>query len=221
MRTFRILSALLCYPEQALRDALAEFGPVLDAEATLPRDARADLGHFIAELGEGELLDAQERYVALFDRNRSLSLHLYEHVHGESRDRGQAMVRLNTLYQLHGLDATTRELPDYLPLYLEFLSIVPEKAARSLLAEAVHVVGALRRKLEKRDSPYAAVLRAVEGLAARPAAAAAIAQAMRTLECDADLPTALDAEWEEEAVRFTANPATPAMGAHAAPRCGS
>ena len=221
MQTFRILSALLCYPEQPLRDALGEFGPVLNAEGALPTKLRADVDRFIAILGRGELLDAQERYVALFDRNRSLSLHLYEHVHGESRDRGQAMVRLNTLYQLNGLNATSRELPDFLPLYLEFLSIVPEKAARSLLADAVHVVTVLRRKLEKRDSPYAAVLRAVESLAAHPAAGPAVRQAMEALDSNADNPDALDAEWEEEAVRFTANRGTDAMGAHVVPTCGS
>lgn len=221
MQTFRVLSALLCYPEQPMRDALEMFGPVLEMEAALPADVRAGLDRFITDLGVGNLLDAQERYVALFDRNRSLSLHLYEHVHGESRDRGQAMVRLNTLYQLHGLNVTSRELPDYLPLYLEFLSLMPEKAARTLLAEAVHVVAALRRKLEQRDSRYAAVLRAVECLAARPAVEATVRHTMEALDSAADTPAALDREWEEETVRFTANRGTDAMGANAAPACGS
>jgi nitrate reductase molybdenum cofactor assembly chaperone NarJ/NarW len=219
MQTYRILSALLCYPEQDFLDALPEFGPALDAEGLLAADIRTAIGDFITELSATDLLDAQERYVALFDRNRSLSLHLYEHVHGESRDRGQAMVRLNTLYQLHGLDVTSRELPDYLPLYLEFLSQMPDRAARSMLAEAVHVIAALRRKLEKRNSPYSVLLRAAESLAARPAQPAAVQQVMEALDGAADNPEALDREWEDEAVRFTANPNATAEGM--APACGS
>ncbi len=221
MQTFRLLSALLCYPEQQLLGALAEFTPVLDSEAALPADVRAGVDRFVASLAATDLLDAQERYVALFDRNRSLSLHLYEHVHGESRDRGQAMVRLNTLYKLHGLQLATHELPDYLPLYLEFLSLMPEKAARSMLAEAAHVVAALRRKLAKRGSPYADVLRAVECLAARQPSAHAIDGVMDTLESAADTPEALDREWEDEAVRFNTPGGTDQAGARMAPACGS
>lgn len=219
MQTYRILSALLCYPEQELLDALGEFTPLLDAEGLLSADTCALIGGFIAELSTTDLLDAQERYVALFDRNRSLSLHLYEHVHGESRDRGQAMVRLNTLYQLHGLDVTSRELPDYLPLYLEFLSQMPDRAARSMLAEAVHIVAALRHKLEKRNSQYAVVLQAAESLAARPAQPTAVKQAMEALDGEADNPEALDREWEDEAVRFTTTQGATAEGM--APACGS
>jgi nitrate reductase delta subunit len=218
MRNFRVLSALLCYPEQDLISALGTFPAVLDAENLLSPAARAGLENFMAELAAQNLLDAQERYVGLFDRNRSLSLHLYEHVHGESRDRGQAMVRLATLYQLHGLQLSSRELPDYLPLYLEFLSVMPEKAARSLLAEAVHVVTALRRKLEGRHSSYAAVLRAVEELAAKPAQPHAVEEALTALDPAADSPAALDREWEEEAVRFTGNDGAATQSAAA---CGS
>ena len=196
-RTLRLLSALLCYPEQDLLNALPD---IARPEAGLPPDVQ----RFIAELVAMDLLDAQERYVALFDRNRSLSLHLYEHVHGESRDRGQAMVRLASLYQLHGLEVAANELPDYLPMYLEFLSVVPEKTARTMLAEAVHVVAAVAEKLEARDSPYAAILRAVETLAARPAQPWAVQEVLGHLDPEADAPAALDRDWEDEAIRFTA-----------------
>ena len=212
MQTFRILSALLSYPEQELLNALPEFADVLDSEKMLPAPARRALGKFIADLGASDLLDAQERYVALFDRNRSLSLHIYEHVHGESRDRGQAMVRLATLYRLHGLEIGANELPDYLPLYLEFLSLLPERTARSLLSEAAHVVAALAEKLEARRSPYAAVLRAVEALAARPPDSDAIDDVRGRLNPDADNLATLDRQWEEEAVRFTAAGATQDCG---------
>lgn len=193
--TFRLLSALLCYPEQELIDAL----PSLIEMETAP-----ELQGFMCELMAMDLLDAQERYVALFDRNRSLSLHLYEHVHGESRDRGQAMVRLATLYELYGLAIEAHELPDYLPLYLEFLSLQPEGVARSLLAEAAHVIAALAEKLEARGSSYAAVMRAVLALAARAPDADAVAATRGQLATEQDSLTALDRQWEEEAVRFTA-----------------
>jgi len=204
MQTFRVLSALLSYPEQELLDALPDCRAVLDDEALVPLAERTALHAFIDTLAGTELLDAQEGYVALFDRNRSLSLHIYEHVHGESRDRGQAMVRLGELYRLHGLDIFARELPDYLPLFLEFLSVLPKRAARSMLADAGHVIAALHGKLRAGDSAYAAVMAAVEALAARRPAEHLIADAAAALPVEADSLAALDRQWEDEAVRFTA-----------------
>lgn len=204
MRTFKVLSLLLDYPEPGLLIHLDELAGVLAREKLLPDAPHAALRDFMAELAALAPLAAQERYVALFDRHRSLSLHLYEHVHGESRDRGEAMVRLAQLYARHGLDISARELPDYLPLFLEFLSLLPVDAAASLLGEAVHVVSALRVRLEQQASPYAAVLGAVEALAARPAERGAIDAVLAALNPEADRPEALDREWEEEAVRFTA-----------------
>jgi nitrate reductase delta subunit len=208
MQSLRALSMLLCYPTAETMAMLDELEEVLRTEARLPADRQEAVGRFIAELRALPLLDAEERYVALFDRNRSLSLHLYEHVHGESRDRGQAMVRLATLYSLHGLEICARELPDYLPLYLEFLSLLPERAARSMLAEAAHVIAALATKLETRRSRYAALFRALEALAARPPRSEAVNEVLASLDPAADGPEALDAEWEEEAVRFNAGTAT-------------
>jgi nitrate reductase molybdenum cofactor assembly chaperone NarJ/NarW len=204
MQTFRVLSALLSYPEQEFLDALPECREVLEREGLVPSGERRALCAFIDKLAESELLDAQESYVALFDRNRSVSLHIYEHVHGESRDRGQAMVRLSELYRLHGLDIFARELPDYLPLFLEFLSVLPERAARSMLGDAAHVIAALHGKLRARDSAYAAVMGAVEALAARHPAEHMIAEAAAALPVEADSLAALDRQWEDEAVRFTA-----------------
>ncbi len=218
MQSLRALSALLCYPSAETMAALDEVSEVLRADPLLAADRCAAVERFIVELRALPLLDAEERYVALFDRNRSLSLHLYEHVHGESRDRGQAMVRLATLYALHGLEISARELPDYLPLYLEFLAQLPERAARSMLAEAAHVIAALATKLEARQSGYAAVLRAVEALAARPPRPDAVREALGTLDPAADSPAALDAEWEEEAVRFNAGAAVNDLAAATA--CG-
>ena len=204
MKTFKVLSALLTYPHPALLAHAGELDVALESEALLPADDRRAIGQFLADLARLDLLDAQERYVALFDRHRSLSLHLYEHIHGESRDRGAAMVELAALYRLHGVAIGANELPDYLPLFLEFLSLLPLKAAASLLAEAVHVVAALRLRLAERGSDYAAVLRAVERLAAKPAERAAIDEVLAMLKPEADSLAALDSQWEEEAVRFAA-----------------
>jgi nitrate reductase delta subunit len=214
----RALSALLRYPTAEIIAALDEIAAALRAEVALPAERREACEQFIGELAAMPLLDAEEHYVALFDRSRSLSLHLYEHVHGGSRDRGQAMVRLATLYALHGLEIEARELPDYLPLYLEFLSVLPRQAARSLLAEAAHVIAALATKLEARLSGYAAVLRAVEALAERAPAAEAVSDAIANLDPAADDAGALDAQWEEEAVRFDAGSAINDRAAAAA--CG-
>jgi nitrate reductase delta subunit len=204
MKTFKVLSLLLSYPEAELIAHGAELAEVLEQEALLPANARRAVAGFIGELMRLDLLDAQERYVGLFDRNRSLSLHLYEHIHGESRDRGQAMVQLAELYRLHGLAIGAAELPDYLPLFLEFLALLPLPAARSLLGEAVHVVTALRENLAGRASSYAAVMGAVESLAAKPAERARIEEVLAVLPPEGDSLEALDRQWEEEAVRFAA-----------------
>jgi nitrate reductase molybdenum cofactor assembly chaperone NarJ/NarW len=150
-------------------------------------------------------MDAQARYVTLFDHSRSRSLHLYEHSHGESRDRGQAMVNLLNHYRAHGLDPGDSELPDFLPLFLEFLSMRPAVEARAMLGEAVWVAALLRARLEQRGSPYAAVFRALEALAPQRADEAAIRETIGG-EAPDDTPAALDRAWEEAPVTFLDDP---------------
>src|SRR5690606_34727574 len=137
-RTFKVLSALLCYPDEGLQEAAGELAEALDAEALLAPAERARIRKFCDELAKSDLMDAQEHYVDLFDRTRALSLHLFEHVHGESRDRGSAMVSLIERYQEAGLAVAAQELPDYLPLFLEFLSLLPREESITMLAEPVH-----------------------------------------------------------------------------------
>ena len=122
MKTLKVLSALLSYPTAELIAAVGEFEGVLDQEQLLSKSERAALRVLIADLAAADLVDAQERYIMLFDRTRSLSLHLFEHVHGESRDRGQAMVDLIKVYEDGGYMPTSKELPDFVPLFLEFAS---------------------------------------------------------------------------------------------------
>jgi len=129
MKTLKVLSALLAYPTPELQAAAAELEAVLRSEALLPAPHIDGVCDLIRDLAGRDILDAEERYVLLFDRTRSLSLHLFEHVHGESRDRGQAMVDLLKLYEDAGYRPTAAELPDYLPLFLEFASTRPPAEA--------------------------------------------------------------------------------------------
>lgn len=198
MITYKALSALLQYPSDALVEAAGEIGAALRADGRLGRSQLAGIDRLVARLTVGDLLGTQEDYVALFDRSRSLSLHLFEHVHGESRDRGQAMVNLIAHYEANGYCLESNELPDFLPLFLEFLSLVEYAEAADLLADIVHILAALRVRLERRGSDYAAVFAALECLAARKPDAASVAALL-----EADRPAAreqeeLDAEWEEE-----------------------
>ena len=126
-----------------------------------PAKERAAIGALLAELADPDIYELQERYFALFDRSRTLSLHLFEHVHGESRDRGQAMADLIALYNSHGLEMAAGELPDFLPLFLEFLSLLPDAEARAMLAEPAGILRALTDRLAARDTAYATVMEAL------------------------------------------------------------
>ena len=143
--TFKVLSVLLNYPTAELQQAVPEMRKVLEAEKLLPRAEARALGRLLDEFETGEFYDLQERYVLLFDRTRSLSLHLFEHVHGESRDRGQAMVDLQNLYGEKGLELGISELPDFLPVFLEFLSLLPRAEAYDFLGQPAHILAAHRR----------------------------------------------------------------------------
>ncbi|MDR3517656.1 MAG: nitrate reductase molybdenum cofactor assembly chaperone [Azospirillaceae bacterium] len=203
-RTFRALAALIAYPTPALQAATGDIAAVLADEGLVPATLCAAIGGLLAELAATDIYDLQERYFALFDRSRTLSLHLFEHVHGESRDRGQAMADLIALYREHGLEPTASELPDFLPLFLEFLSMLADDEARSLLAEPVGLLQVLAERLTKRDSAYAAVFQALVAIATLPAVVAAPG----TTDLSDDPPddpddlVALDAVWEEAAVHF-------------------
>ncbi|MDE2573948.1 MAG: nitrate reductase molybdenum cofactor assembly chaperone [Rhodospirillales bacterium] len=196
-RTYRALAALISYPTEALQSATGEIAAVLAEEALVPAPQRAAIGALLTELAAQDIYELQERYFALFDRSRTLSLHLFEHVHGESRDRGQAMADLIAFYRAHGLEPTAGELPDFLPLFLEFISLLPVDEAQALLAEPAGILQLLAERLAARGSAYAAVFQALATLADAPAAELA-----ESVIEDPDDLAALDAAWEEAAVRF-------------------
>lgn len=198
MKSFKALSALLSYPTRDLVAALPDIRAALHEEGLLVRERLAALDRLFGWMGETDLYELEEAYVLLFDRSRALSLNLFEHVHGESRDRGQAMVDLKALYARHGLCMAAGELPDHLPLFLEFLSILPLEEARAHLSETAHIVAALHERLEKRESPYAALLAAIAELAGDSSQTPLVADD----GAQPDDLAALDAAWEEAAVTF-------------------
>lgn len=204
-KTFKALSALLCYPSEDLRGAIGGIAAVIRSEGLVGPDALRDLDRLFGEFERLDLFELQERYVELFDKSRRLSLHLFEHVHGESRDRGQAMVDLAALYEKGGLVLAANELPDYLPLFLEYLSTRPIEEARGVLTDALHIVAAIGERLAARNSPYAAVFRAIRSVCGEAALAP---ESDASAEIGPDDLAALDADWEEAAVVFGPGEAT-------------
>ena len=205
-RTFNALSALLCYPSEDLQAAIPEISSILAAEALLTETQIEVLQPLLKSMADSDIFDLQETYVLLFDRSRTLSLNLFEHIHGESRDRGGAMVDLLETYRAGGFDLAGTELPDYLPVLLEFASTQPLDEALSLLADAGPILAVLAERLTRRETPYAAVLVALADLG-QPEADCEVTAAM-LLETDDDPEdlAALDAVWEEAQVTFAPDP---------------
>lgn len=164
-RSLRVLAALLAYPDERLRTHLPEMGGLLHQERALSPARLAELDALIEALRRAEPLEAESDYVELFDRGRRTSLHLFEHVHGDSRERGPAMVDLGRTYEAAGLVLVEGELPDYLPAVLEFASTQPAREGRAFLAEMAHIFNAIFGALQQRDSAYASVLGALLELA--------------------------------------------------------
>jgi nitrate reductase delta subunit len=205
MKTYKVLGALLDYPTEELIEALPELEAALAHERLLSDGALEHVRCLLAALANEDLMTMQERYIDLFDRVRSLSLHLFEHVHGESRDRGQAMVDLMQLYERHGYSVASIELPDYLPAFLEFLSHIPADEARELIAETTHVLESVGARLVRRNSRYAAVFDALLAITGGEIPADLVRDEDIRREDD---PAVLDAQWQAE----------PAFGP--APACG-
>ena len=167
-RSLRALAHLLTYPDAALRQVLPEIEAALQQEAALSADHRAGLMALTQTLQKTDPLEVEGDYVDLFDRGRATSLHLFEHVHGDSRDRGPAMIDLLQTYEQGGLyldpARTDGELPDHLPVVLEFASTLAPQACRDFIGEFAHILNSVHDALNHRQSPYAAALAAVLAL---------------------------------------------------------
>lgn len=201
-KTFKVLSALLTYPGAELQQAVPELRDCLAREGILTAQQRRLLDPLLTEFAEDDIYDLQERYVLLFDRTRSLSLHLFEHVHGESRDRGQAMIDLKSQYEQRGLDMNPAELPDFLPLFLEYLSLLPPSEACEMLGQPAHIFAAIAERLRKRRSSYEAVFRALVALAAAKPKDEEVSALLSLPDPEPNDLAALDAAWEDEPVTF-------------------
>ena len=207
MISFKALGALLDYPTPELQAALDEVEQALCEERAIPAAELEGVRALIERLRRSDIMDAQEYWIGLFDRSKRLALHLYEHSYGESRDRGQAMVNLALTYRMNGFELHAAEMPDYLPLFLEFLSVIPEVHALRYLTDAIEIIEALRIRLEERDSTYAALLGALVTLASRDADEAEVEAILAEEPRDPADFEELDKEWAEEPVDFSAGSA--------------
>lgn len=187
--SLRVLARLLSYPDAALRSQLPDLRDALHADKTVPAGRLAELDALIATLESGDTLENEAEYVQMFDRGRATSLHLFEHVHGDSRERGPAMIDLTQTYEKAGLFLAPGEMPDYLPVVLEFVSTQPPREARAFLGEMAHIFNAIFNALQQRASAYASVLGALLELAGETAHAVKVTP---------DEP--IDAAWEEPVV---------------------
>jgi nitrate reductase delta subunit len=188
----RALSALLSYPTRELREALPEIAACIRTSPLVAPDARGPLLRLVDDLAAGDLLDLEARYVEIFDRGRATSLNLFEHLHGESRDRGQAMVDLKRHYEQAGFDLASSELPDFLPVVLEYLSCRDLAEARAMLGDCAHILRRIGEALFARNSGYAAVFQVLLAIAREPLIDPSAVR--RVAEPNAD---ALDREWAE------------------------
>jgi len=198
MKTFKVLGLLMSYPKPEWVAHLDECEVLLMQEKFLPKKQLQAVLAFTTELKTAEIYAVQEEYVATFDRGRSHSLHLFEHIHGESRDRGQAMVNLSDAYEEKGFFIDQAELPDYIPLFLEFLSLCSVDEAVNLLGEPIDIIATIAARLQKRNSSYAVLFDALVALSKVKPSQEKIEEVLAQAPEDISLD-ALDKEWEEAA----------------------
>lgn len=209
LKLLKVLSLLIDYPnnELFLGDTFADCTEIVARSTIISPAVRQQIIDLIEDLIDTGSLEAQARYDGLFERGRSLSLWLFEHVHGESRDRGQAMVDLMGQYEEAGFEISVKELPDYLPLYLEFLAyqatvIEDDIQIRMDIADVSHIIALLAARLEHRGSMYKGCFNALLQIAGKPLDMVEEYQEKISKEKPDDSFEALDKEWEEEVVTF-------------------
>lgn len=197
-KTLKAIGFLMAYPQDDVARVADEINTILQRESWLSEGMCADVDDFMKSMGQKDIMDLQEEYVDLFDRTPSLSLHLFEHVHGDSRDRGQAMVELDSLYREIGLNNISEHTPDYLPLFLEYLSLLPVEQARDNLDGAIDVIAAIGERLKKRKSRYAVLFAALQEASSRQPDERKLKSALAAHAGDMMSPAEMDAAWEEQ-----------------------
>jgi len=199
MSPLKLIAVLLEYPSPALWEAADEIMALTACDYP-------ELYPFVRNYLQKPLLDCQQQWCETFDRGRATSLLLFEHVHAESRDRGQAMVDLLAQYRAAGLEADSRELPDYLPVYLEYLSLCSEEEGRQGLRGIAEILALLGGRLAQRDSEFRVLFDTLLSLADSPLRSSSVLEKIAGESRD-DTPQAMDALWEEEQVKFIEDPA--------------
>ena len=199
--TLRALAALLAYPSAELKAHAGDIRDAVAGEPGLKPVERQRLEPLLSSLESEDLLDLQSSYSELFDRSRSLSLHLFEHVHGDSRERGQAMIDLGKQYVEAGFFLEASELPDFIPVFLEYASCLEPDEARETLSQPAHVFAALAERLDKRESAYSGIFHLLVALTGVRPDVAAVAE-LQDNTPDED-PARIDEEWEEAPISFS------------------
>ena len=201
MLILKVISRLLDYPSAQLFESADELVDVVRDDKNLNEENKSGLIEFIMKLTARDLYDAQESYDLLFDRGRALSLLLFEHVHGESRDRGQAMVNLINVYNSKGFDVDSSQLPDYIPLYLEFLSEQNDDFAEEWLGDISHLMTMLSERLIDRDCYYSILFDSLIDISGIEVNRLEVSEAVQKEQRD-DTIEAIDKEWEDKEIKF-------------------
>jgi nitrate reductase delta subunit len=185
----RALSALLVYPDAEVRAALPEIAEAIRGTRSINAQQKDDLLALVDEIATSDPLEAEGRYVDLFDRGRRTSLNLFEHVHGDGRQRGPAMLELKQRYLDAGMQPVADELPDHLPLLLEYLSCRDFAETKDTVGEIAHILRVIGNTLLQRGSRYAGVMAALLALGGE-----------KGLDAHAPVPPPedIDRAWEEK-----------------------
>lgn len=203
MQVLSVISSLLDYPDASLLQHKDEVLEIVD-QSSLDPVLKNKVVAFITKNIERDLMDWQGEYDGLFERGRSVGLWLFEHVHGESRDRGQAMVDLVAKYREAGLEISKHELPDYIPLFLEFLATQGKENAAGWIIDVEHIFALLQCRLENRHSEYSVLFEALLSLAGSTIELDETRKQIANEKRD-DSKDAIDKEWEDEEVTFGAD----------------
>jgi nitrate reductase molybdenum cofactor assembly chaperone NarJ/NarW len=159
---YKALSLLLDYPEAELIDSLDELERRIGTVDHIDATERAVLKTLIDHLRRTDLTELQADYVQTFDLTPEHSLHLTHHLFGDDKNRGPALIDLTEMYKEYGLRLAANELPDFLPLVLEFAALLDDGEARMFLGDAAKVTRVLAANLEQADSVYAPCIRLIE-----------------------------------------------------------
>lgn len=201
MKLLKVISRLLDYPTDELQQAKAPLVELIKENSDIDDDSRQLLLALVEQLCDGDIYDIQANYDALFEKGRSVSLLLFEHVHGESKERGQAMVDLMNIYQSRGYNVAVKELPDYLPLFLEFLSEQELEFIQEYLQDIAHILALIETRLHKKGSQYACLFTVLIQLSGAEVSAAEIVAQVNAEKPD-DTFAAIDEAWEDKEIRF-------------------